>query len=92
MKYTAHVPTEQFGFISIELEGTAEEAVQAYKELAQTYKGGAGISSKEFNDFLDVYVSTGHPPEGGLQVWEQMDEKQKHVVNELKKLFKRLTK
>lgn len=86
MKYLAHVPTEQYGFISIEVEGTAEEAVQAYKELQEAFKGGSGLPTKEFNAWLDSYLE-GKP--GSVNEWEQMSTVQKLVINEIKKSRKR---
>lgn len=91
-KYLVHVPTEQYGFISCELEGTAEDAMETYKEISQANKPKEGISPKEFNSFLDCYLSTGSPPDGGITLWEEMSDTQKIVVNEIKKTFKRINK
>lgn len=91
-KYLCHVPTEQYGFISVELEGEAPDAVDAYKELQRAWGAGEGLSAKEWTGFLDTYVSTGKPPEGGLELWERMDVRQRDIVNEIKKTIKRNTK
>ncbi len=91
-KYIVHVPTEQYGFISYETEGTAEDAVQAYNELKKEYAGGAGLPSREFCSFMDVYVSTGHAPEDGIEKWEAMSLEQRFVINEVKKAIKRINK
>lgn len=91
-KYIAHVPTEQYGFISVELEGTAEEAVQAYNDLKREYDGGAGLPSREFCSFMDCYLNTGKPPENGIIQWEIMSNEQKFVINEIKKCFNRTNK
>ena len=100
MKYLLHIPTEQYGFISAEIERVEEEgtyagriatphdAVEAYKAVQEAFKGGAGVSSKDFNAFLDTYISTGKP--GELEVWEQMTDQQKIVINEVKKCFSRI--
>jgi hypothetical protein len=90
MKYTGHVPTEQYGFISVELEADGpEEAVQAYKALQDAFKGGTGLSTKEWCLFIDCYVSTGKPPDNGLELWENMDDRQRWMINEIKKCIKR---
>lgn len=86
MKYIGHVPTEQYGFISVEFEGTASEAVEAYKELQQAWKGGTGLSPIKWNAWLDGYLE-GNP--GSVEEWAEMDEFQKKVINELKKAKKR---
>lgn len=57
MKYLAHVPIEQYGFISVEIEGTAHEAVSAYKELVEANKGGTGLTNGQFNKWLDGYLA-----------------------------------
>lgn len=85
MKYLAHVPTEQYGFISVEIEGTHEEAVLAYQEIARVFKNGVGLPPKDFNQFFDAYLSTGSPPENGLELWEQMSDTQRICINEYKK-------
>lgn len=94
MKYEAHVPVEQYGFISVELEGSAQDAVQAYEEVKQALNqdAGPGLPHRDWCRFLDVYVSTGSPPEDGMSLWQDMDAIQKNVVNELKKCIKRLNK
>jgi len=38
MKYTLHVPSEQYGYIEAELEGTEVEAVGAYHKLLDEIK------------------------------------------------------
>lgn len=93
MKYEAHVPTEQFGYISLEIEGEAEDAVSAYKALQRAWNsGGAGLPQKDWTRFLDSYLGTGKPPEDGMSLWEDMNDFQRAVVNECKKTIKRLNK
>lgn len=93
MKYLAHVPTEQYGYISVEVEGEAHEAVEAYKALQAAWSGkGTGIPQKDWTRFLDAYIGSGKPPEDGLALWEEMSDTQRLVVNEVKKTLKRLTK
>ena len=35
---------------------------------------------------MDVYVSTGHAPEDGIEKWEAMSLEQRFVINEVKKV------
>lgn len=94
MKYLAHVPTEQYGYVSVEVEGTAQEAVEAYRELVGAWKGeqgGAGIDPKTFNKFLDEYLTTGKITGAG-DVWEDLSKVQQVVFSEIKKSYKRTNK
>lgn len=94
MKYEAHIPTEQYGYISVEVEGTALDAVAAYKELQDAWKdeGGVGLTNRDWCRFLDTYLSTGSPPEDGMSLWQDMNMEQRRVVNEFKKCLKRINK
>lgn len=91
MKYTAHVPVEQYGFIEVELDGTAEDIAYEYQKVAKAFKGGAGIDSSKFNEVLDEYLSTGKVQNGG-DVWEDMSELQRAIFQEIKKSIKRREK
>lgn len=66
-RYLAHVPTEQYGFVSIELEGTAEDAVEAYREVAELFKvqPESNISKAEFGRICTEYLKTGKLANGG---------------------------
>ena len=91
MKYLAHIPTEQFGFISVELEGSAEQAVEAYREVAELTKVRPSneLETKVFNNLIDNYLSGGKI-EDGANYWEQMSPAQQGVFQEIKKSFKRM--
>lgn len=93
-KYTGQISTGQYEFLAFELEGTAEEATEAYKGLQEAWnpkQDGIGVPLKEFNAFLDSFLNTSHAPDGGLEVWERMSTQQKIIVNEVKKSIKRIT-
>lgn len=92
MKYTGQIKTGEYEFLNFEMEGDAHEAVAAYRELRNAYDGGPGLNHKDWCRFVDVYVSTGKPPEDGMSLWQDMGHEQRVVVNELKKAFKRLIK
>lgn len=96
MKYTGHVSVGQYEFIGFELEGSAEDAIEAFKELKKKWRGslsppGPGLPEPEWRKLLDEYTSTGFVVNGG-NVWELLDEKQRHVINEIKKSKKRTNK
>ena len=89
MKTTIRVPTDQYAFIEQEFdrELTAEEAVAEYKKLQQTFIGGFGLETKDWNRALDLYLNKG---EGNTEEYQQMSKEQQGVIQELKKAFKRL--
>lgn len=94
MKFTGHIKTGDYEFLQFELDGSAEDAVAAYKELQDAWKGedGTGITHKDWCRFLDTYLSTGSPPEDGMSLWQDMNSEQKRVVNECKKTLARLSR
>lgn len=94
-KVTLRIPTrEPYAFVELVLEGaTVEEAKEYYDNWIRTFNTvGLGVTLKEFNSFLDCYLSTGKPPENGLELWEVMSETQKICVNEVKKALIRINK
>lgn len=59
IKYGMHVPTEQYGYISCDLDGTAEDAVKAYQEIADLIrlpKYGAGMDKKQYDEIIDLMI------------------------------------
>lgn len=85
-KYEAHVPTEQFGFISVTVEGSAHDAILAYKELSRLWNRGEGIGMKEFAKILVEYISTGQIAMGGDY---EFSTNEKLLLNEVKKLMRK---
>lgn len=93
MKYLCHVPTEQYGFTSVEVEGTAEDAAKAYRELADAFKPKPvnEMPARDFQAILDDLLEdqsiAGDP--GSLEL---MSPVQQRVIQEIKKSFKRINK
>jgi hypothetical protein len=95
MKFTLRLPTDTYAYIEQEVDvEDAQEAVEVYKNLQEAWKGdtGEGLSSREYCRFIDEYINTGKPPEDGMSLWQDMDSKQRHVVNEIKKALARATR
>lgn len=89
MKYLAHVPVEQYGFISAEGDNL-EEVLNEYSQIKRLVVG-EGISEKEWTTLLDEYLTTGKVTNGG-DVWEHMSDFQRAVCQEIKKSLKRTSK
>lgn len=88
MKAKLHIPTEEYGFVEIEEEvSTVEHALEAYK-MAKDARISLkqGLSPLEFNRALDGYLELRTMPS---EIYEKMDDRQKGVMQELKKSFKR---
>lgn len=87
-KTIIRLPTEQFAYIEQEVEcATPEEAVEAYHALASAYKGGDGLSEKDFNAFLDTYLFDGT---GSSDVYAAMSKTQQEFIQTLKRSLKRI--
>jgi hypothetical protein len=89
MTHELRIPTtEQYAYINVQFEGTAEEAFDEYQRLTKLVKGGAGLERKEFIRILDEYLTTKQLT-GDPGMLEQMSEDQRLVINEIKKSFAR---
>lgn len=91
MQVELRIPTkEQFAFIHLHFEGTADEALAEYQRLTDLVNA-EGLPDKEWRYFLDHYIGNRRTPNGdGLELWERMSMQQKWAINEIKKTFKRL--
>lgn len=87
MKAQLRIATkEPYCYIEATVEGTADEIIDQYQELHTTYDkrtGGEGLEPSSWNPILDGILKGA----GKLSAedWEKMDEKQKWMLNELKK-------
>ena len=82
MKATLHIPTEQYGFVEVEVEAdSVEEAVSLYP------KNGEGLSDKEFNAFIDNQLigSDNH-----IEQYEKASADQKAIIQVIKRALKRI--
>lgn len=52
-----HIPTEQYGFVEVEFDGTPEESLSEYRRLSKSATGGAGLDTREFNTIIDQILS-----------------------------------
>lgn len=92
MKVTYRIPTkDQYAFVEVVHEEDVLELEEAkireiYDALTNTFKDGPGLSQSKWNAWLDGYLA-GKP--GSVEEWEQMDARQKDIINEVKKSLKR---
>jgi len=86
-----HVPTEQYGFIEVEVDEDIHNASFIYESLKRqlTNKDSQGLPHLEWNKVLDSYLTTGNLDSND---WEKMSTAQKWLCNEIKKSTKRINK
>lgn len=89
-KYEIHLPTEQYGFILKHYEGDDEGVVQEYRSLQTEWgaKTEDGIPTKEFNAFVDSYLSGNL--NGLNETYQRMNAQQQDVVQIIKRSLARL--
>lgn len=88
MKADIRLPTTQYGYIEFHVEGEADEIIAEHNRLVSLYaSNGEGISDKEYNTFIDEYMSGKHPQ---LDVYVRMNQKQQDAVQVIKKSIARL--
>lgn len=78
----------EYSNIKFQFEGTAEQAIDEYYRLFNLFRGGAGMSDKEFNEVVDEYIATNKIADGADR-YEQMNRDQKMIMQTLKRSFKR---
>lgn len=90
MKATLRIPTEMYAYIEVEIEkDSAEEVIDEYNRITALYKGGAGLTEKQFNAALDEYLSTGSV-RNGTELYEQMTPEQRNIMQTVKRSVKRI--
>ena len=90
MKYTLHIPVEQYGFIQVDDIETREQAVAEYKMVNADFQN-QGLPEEDWRAILDDLLED-QSISGDPGSMELMSPAQRYVVNEIKKSFKRLNK
>lgn len=92
MKTTVQIKTGEFEYIMQELDGTPEEAVEAYQHLKAAYQGVTGtdklLAVPLWNVLLDSYLNGGSMTSDDYYA---MSPTQQFCIQEIKKAFKRIT-
>ena len=85
MKAELHIPTEQYGFVSVEVEVEhVKDALALYASTKET----AGVTEKEMNYVADMML-LGEGVPNGLEIYEKMNPTQVYAVQWLKRALKR---
>lgn len=87
MKAEILVPTVEYGNIKFQVEGTSQEIIDEARSLINSWKGGFGLEAKQFNGWLDRYLTEGT---GNAELYSQMSSVQQSIIQEIKKSMKRI--
>lgn len=86
------IPTVQYGYIEVQYDGTPEEAIDEHNRLVLKYSNSLkenGLDNKLWNATLDRYLTENVMDSN---VWEEMNNEEKIIINEIKKAFLRIAK
>lgn len=94
MKYTLHVPVEQYGFIQVDDIESRTQAINEYKMIRADfvdvdYHENPGLPEADWKAILDDLLED-QSIDGDPGIVETMNPAQRYVINEIKKSFKRL--
>lgn len=81
------IPTVQYGYMEFPFSGTPEEVITEHNRILQLYNGGFGLEPKEWNKWLDKYLTD---KTGDADIYAQMSSQQQNVIQEIKRAIKRL--
>lgn len=91
MKVTYRIPTEMYSYVEIEEEyhemPSASEIKQTYDDLSGAFKAQAGLEKKEFDGFMDRYLT------GDLvhvEEYNKMSQEQQMIIQAIKRSKKRI--
>lgn len=83
--YKIHTKIGDFEFIESEFE-TLEQAQEAHYNITEAFKPKDGLTHLAWNALLEKYTNTAQMEQ---HEYDSLNEKQKFVIQELKKLYKR---
>lgn len=91
MKVTYRIPTEQYAFAEFSFESDNTEASmfkEAYDDLVQAFKPQAGLSVKEFNAWIDRYLTDNT---GDIEQYVKMSPEQTNIIQTIKRSVARIS-
>ena len=80
-KYTAHIPSEQYGFIEIEGENR-DDVIQEYFAIKSIFEDREGHNQNEWAKIRRNFLNTG---ELSVEDFENCNKAQRYFINEVKK-------
>lgn len=86
-KAQIRIPTEQFAYIELEVEDTAENIVLIHYDFLRMVKPKVGIPDKEYNDFVDRYLLG---EKNHVEVYQLMSPEQQTCVQTIKRSLARI--
>lgn len=87
MKARLRIPTDQYAYLEVDFEGTEQEIVEKYRELADLARPQEGLTTNEWNAALDRYLEENTM---NSEVYQAMSDKQKSLIQEIKRSLKRI--
>ena len=84
-KSKIHIPTRDFAFVEIEVEGTIQQISDIYNESELELKPKEGLNQNEWARVRDNYVKTNKIE---IDEFEQLSTLQKYFISQLKKARK----
>ena len=91
MKVTYRIPTEMYAYVEVEkeyqLDPSADDIVNHYQELIQSFRPKLGLPEKEWREALDRYLTSNDLE---ADVYVTMSDSQKNVIQQIKKSIKRV--
>ena len=87
MKATIRIPTNQYAFIEVEMEGDAIDIVAEHDRLINLCENKEGLNSREWAAVRDKYIMHN---EIDADSFAALSKAQRFVINEIKKTFKQI--
>ena len=86
--YKLHIPTEQYGFVEVEVEHL-EDLESTYVSVKRQFDNRDGLDAKNWRRALDLYLSTNKLI---ADDYDQMSRSQKTLIQEIKRSLNRINK
>lgn len=81
MKAKIRIPTHEYAFIEVDIDGTEDEIVATHDRIMNMCRERTGLTQKEWAKFRNDYINKG---EIDNEKWELLSKAQKFVINEIK--------
>jgi hypothetical protein len=90
MKYTLHVPVEQYGFVALEYDSNEDryyELKERYDSIKAVFAAKEGLEDKAMNSFIDRQLNG---ESNHIEDYNKMSDKQQFAVQTIKRALKRI--